>query len=130
MKYYTTVEQSNKLVELNIPVDTADMSYILTTNKAGNEIWELQTHPPYDEFGEIPCWSTEALLDILDETIVTEEDDEYRLNFGKDGTSYYMFYEDVYRLVNNVIDELDFSCSTLLECAFEMIVKLKEMKLI
>ena len=133
MKYYTTVEQSNKLVELNIPVDTADMSYILTTNKACNEIWELQTHPPYDEFGEIPCWSTEALLDILDETIVfgTEEDcHEYTLHFGKDGTSYYMYYKDTEFVSNNIVDELDFSCSTLLECAFEMIVKLKETKLI
>ena len=64
-KYYTTIEQSNRLVELNIPVDTADMSYRLTTNNAGNEIWELQTHTPYDEFSEIPCWSTEALLKLL-----------------------------------------------------------------
>lgn len=129
-KYYTTIEQSKKLVELGIDVDTADMSYILTTNKYDEHIWQPMLDQPSIRFGEIPCWSTEALLDILDETIVTEEDDEYRLNFGKDGTSYYMFYEDVYRLVNNVIEELDFSCSTLLECAFEMIVKLKEMKLI
>lgn len=126
MKYYTTIEQSKKLIELGLNPMTADMLYTSLDNFKEPWVWNSKPgmHP-----SDVPCWSTEALLDILDETIVTEEDDEYRLNFGKDGTSYYMFYEDVYRLKDNVIEELDFSCSTLLECTFEMIVKLKELKL-
>lgn len=125
---YTTIEQSKKLVELGINFDTADMSYILTTNKYDEHIWQPMLDQPSIRFGEIPCWSTEALLDILDETIITNENEEYYLAFGKDGTSYYMY---CYRLKKNGrINELDFSCSTLLNCAFEMIVKLKELKLI
>lgn len=139
MKYYTTIEQSKKLVELGIDVDSADMSYrytyCLLIDGEPKEDWLLEPYKPFDECGEkqLPCWSTEALLDILDDIIVfgTEEDcHEYTLHFGKDGTSYYMYYEDTEFVANNIVDELDFSCSTLLNCAFEMIVKLKEMKLI
>jgi hypothetical protein len=153
MKGYTTIEQSKKLIELGIDADTADMYHSIIpesiTNENGNlthNIGVIQSvhnvtfsdikrtlENVYDKYNEvqfIPCWSTEALLDILDETIVTNEEDEYTLHFGKDGTSYYMHYEDAYRSMNNIIDELDFCCSTLLNCAFEMIVKLKEMRLL
>lgn len=134
MKYYTTIEQSKKLVDLGIDVNSADMyyPYYLEFDKYPSTPLALDDElKNYQLIGEdIPCWSTEALLNILDEIIVIDENEEYHLAFGKDGTSYYMFYEDVYRLVNNVIEELDFSCSTLLTCAFEMIVKLKELKLI
>ena len=146
MKGYTTIEQSKKLIKLGIDVDTADMFYGYT---APYEHSDCMYDGGYDEIpypkdflklnanfsesdydGKLPCWSTEALLDILDETIVTDEGEEYILQFGKDGTSYYMYYKDAYRSMNNRIEELDFSCSTLLKCAFEMIVKLKELKLI
>lgn len=149
MKYYTTIEQAKKLIEIGIDTNTADMHYGYT---APYEHSDRMYDGGYDEIpypkdflklnanfsendydGKLPCWSTEALLDILDETIVfgTEEDcHEYALHFGKDGTSYYMYYEDTEFVANNIIDELDFSCSTLLNCAFEMIVKLKELKLI
>ncbi len=142
MKYYTTIEQSKKLVELGINVNTADMinmcySYTFDGKEYTNCKYKLrlleENEEPFMPELNIPCWSTEALLDILDETIVfgTEEDcHEYTLHFGKDGTSYYMYYEDTEFVANNIVDELDFSCSTLLNCAFEMIVKLKEMKLI
>lgn len=129
MAGYTTIEQSRKLIELGIDVNTADMFYDnpdLLNNPP--EIIVNHNYPFNDS--DIPCWTTEALLDILDETIVTNEEDEYTLHFGKDGTSYYMHYEDAYRSMNNIIDELDFCCSTLLNCAFEMIVKLKEMRLL
>lgn len=137
MKYYTTIEQSKKLVEIGINVNAADMyyPYYLEFDKYPSTPLALDDElKNYQLIGkDIPCWSTEALLDILDETIVfgTEEDcHEYTLHFGKYGTSYYMYYEDTEFVANNIVDELDFSCSTLLNCAFEMIVKLKELKLI
>lgn len=134
----TTIEQSKKLVELGIDVNTADMHYdeydvnVDKLHEKGIEVFPTVNKHKNAEY-KLPCWSTEALLDILDDIIVfgTEEDyHEYTLHFGKDETSYYMYYEDTEFVANNIVDELDFSCSTLLECAFEIIVKLKELKLI
>lgn len=70
---YTTIEQSEKLVELGLNPDTADMYYFCDPTPAGNVmhptliIVEKHLHsrlPEYDK-GDIPCWSLSALLGII-----------------------------------------------------------------
>lgn len=57
--YYTTIEQSKKLIELGLNPDTADMC-----------IWESEgklyvyVHKP-DDINCIPCWSLGALLEVM-----------------------------------------------------------------
>ena len=61
----TTVEQSKKLIELGIDVNTADMmwTYDFTIGRInGLNVISTQLKP---EENDIPAWSLSALLDIL-----------------------------------------------------------------
>lgn len=72
MKYYTTIEQSKKLLELGLNPKSADMYYFLDPTPLGNiytpSLMFIEKHlksriPEYDE-GDIPCWSLGALTEI------------------------------------------------------------------
>lgn len=70
---YTTIEQSKKLLELGLSPETADMFYFLDPTPAGC-IYHLTVpqigfgvktrEPEYDK-GDVPCWSVEALLELI-----------------------------------------------------------------
>lgn len=148
---YTTIEQSKKLVELGIDVDSADMYHSIVpevlkkeNGNLSHNIGVIQTvhnvtfsdikrtlENVYDKYKEvqlIPCWSTEALIKLLPREI--HRTDNYILNnisvYPNKG--YCVSYRN---LSNYEYKELIMYVSdTLLECAFEMIVKLKETKLI
>lgn len=122
---YTSIEQAKKLVELGIDADTADMYWatdiemVITTPYVSCLNGEKNI-PAYKD--AIPCWSTEALLKLLPREI-----NDYSLKdinptiTGKYKISY--SYRGMY-------DEFTITRDTLCECAYETIVKLKELKLI
>ena len=58
---YTTIEQSQKLKELGLPSSTADMIYVTPIRKYPEVM--IKNHQ-YNK-GAIPCWSTEALFQLL-----------------------------------------------------------------
>lgn len=121
---YTTIEQSKKLVELGIDVDSADMYWatdiemVITTPYVSYLNGEKNI-PAYKD--AIPCWSTEALLKLLPiETngyimrdIHSTIKRKYKIAYSYRG-----------------YDKFAIICDTLCECAYETIVKLKELKLI
>lgn len=126
MAGYTTIEQSRKLIELGIDVNTADMFYDnpdLLNNPP--EIIVNHNYPFNDS--DIPCWSTEALMKLLPRNIYTKDNfvlndiqaykDNYRISYTN--LSYYE-----YKYV------IECKYDTLIECAYNMIVKLKEMRLL
>lgn len=130
----TSLEQSKKLMELGIDIDTADMhystwtilnegEYILSPNQ-GETIEELQ-----EDYGNqvIPAWSLAALLDILESEIDGEEGETYELNIEKDGTWWNIWYRERY-------DEADpietTSTEELVDACVEMVIKPKEMDLL
>lgn len=126
-KICTSVEQSKKLIELGIDVNTADMhystwtilngEYILSPNQ-GETIEELQ-----EDYGNqvIPAWSLTALLDMLDYEVVDAEGESCYLKIDKDDIEYQIRYEDRW---NSGIETKWYD--NLLDAAFEMILKLKE----
>ena len=126
-KICTTIEQSKKLIELGIDVNTADMhystwtilngEYILSPNQ-GETIEELQ-----EDYGNqvIPAWSLTALLDMLDYEVVDAEGESCYLKIDKDDIEYQIRYEDRW---NSGIETKWYD--NLLDAAFEMILKLKE----
>ena len=64
-KICTTVEQSNKFIELGIDVNTADMCYcqiVLSSNKT--EPKPIAVPPKHPE--DIPAWSLSALLKLAE----------------------------------------------------------------
>lgn len=83
---YTTLEQSKALMNLGLDEKTADLT--ITSNSITPYI-----HIKGLERGnkEYPCWSAEALLEILPDDIHTN-DTEYYLHTWKDGTKWYIQY--------------------------------------
>ena len=61
----TTIEQSQRLVDLGINTKTADMSYVLSRNLAPR--LTLLTDTPNGLLRTIPAWSLSALINLLPE---------------------------------------------------------------
>lgn len=99
----TSIEQSKKLIELGIDINTADMhystwtilnegEYILSPNQ-GETIEELQ-----EDYGNqvIPAWSLSALIQVLPITIVDSWTDYCLMLDIKAKMPRYVKYGDVY----------------------------------
>jgi hypothetical protein len=119
-KICTTIEQSKKLLELGIDVDTADIYLYEGTD--GNYYPEF---PIERDYGDIPAWSLSALLELMPFHII-ENNKRYgfyqRKGLNPQGETYCFEYksntgERLYKTnhLNNPID-----------AAFEMIVWLKK----
>lgn len=102
-KICTSIEQSKKLIELGIDINTADMhystwtilnegEYILSPNQ-GETIEELQ-----EDYGNqvIPAWSLSALIQVLPITIVDSWTDYCLMLDIKSKMPRYVKYGDVY----------------------------------
>ena len=125
-KICTTIEQSKKLLELGIDINTADMhystwtilngEYILSPNQ-GETIEELQ-----EDYGNqvIPAWSLAALLSIIPKHI---GDSVFRMDMGE--TDIALWFDD---LSSGTVDENlpDITEENFVDAAFEVILKLKE----
>lgn len=88
--YYTTIEQSKKLLELGLNPTTADMYYFLDTTPAGNiyipSLMFIEKHlksrmPEYAK-GDIPCWSLGALLELIPNYQLQTQDKNVGLLFS------------------------------------------------
>ena len=127
-KICTSLEQSKKLIELGIDVNSADMYY----SRADVALGEMESYPNIlhcEEIGDdIPCWSLAALLKVLPIEVYIEIDnvcctlDISRDTLGKWFVSYH----------NKSYGSSLVTCSSkeLIDACHEMIVKLKEKKLL
>ncbi len=133
MAGYTTIEQSRKLIELGIDVDTADMCFDLIAESEWYGYPISKNLCSDDILGTlIPCWSTEALMKLLPRYIYTKDNfvlndiqaykDNYRISYTNISYTNLSYYE--YK------DVIECKYDTLIECAYNMIVKLKEMRLL
>lgn len=95
MIYYTSIEQSDKLLELGLPLKSADMFY----NEEPDEIYPKnivdtkcpsvirEEHKHYLEEYGIPCWSLGALLEVMPES--------YQLTKGKNNKYQFMLFHNL-----------------------------------
>lgn len=132
MKSFTDIEQSRKLAEI-LPVESADMWW--AERYAGRvEGWKyiVEETPVYylsfikpsdgncsqDKIKDIPCWSLAALLDVLPEGVIEKY---YYPNLQKENGEYSIAYgnEELLCIADNPID-----------ACYEMVIKLKEQKLL
>ena len=128
MKLYTDINQSKKLVEI-LPIDSADMwwverkpVYYLSFTKPSKENYSQDT------IKDIPCWSTQALLDEIPYTLLNKDNEDLKLHIEKDEEQYYLFYEneyngDMFEIETDMYDDLVDAC-------VEIILKLKEKNLL
>lgn len=133
MKAYTDIEQSKKLTEI-LPIESADMS--INHNLFHNMTTALTT--PYKKLHEffsgdtpdttLPCWSLAALLDQLEDVICDEDGNEWELVLKKENVQYDIYYLNICGEQDNI--ELDRFYDDLIDCCYEMILKLKEKDLI
>ena len=140
---YTTIEQSKKLLELGVNSDSADMCYktIDVDNAESDEdcVFDL-VHRPYSEYLKyvgpmgldykaIPCWSTEALLQLLPKAI-TSKRTGYKYTFALHPGAvkkWYICYErdvEPYNERNSTITV--FTDDSLVNAAYEMKLWLSE----
>jgi len=109
-KICTSLDQSKKLVELGIDVNTADMYYVNSDiDKVVIRNWKDEMHDEDD----IPCWSLVALLSVIKPV----NDNTYTIRGTLDGGAFISFDE----VTNVMYQEKD-----IIDAAFEMVCWLKE----
>ena len=108
MKICTDLEQSKKLIELGININTSDCSWILSP-RDGHYILSLTA--PLDD--DIPAWSLSTLLNLLPNL----NNKQPILTKGKFTGLWYCYYEDE-------IDTMTYDNA--IDAVFEMIILLNE----
>lgn len=109
----TTIEQSKKLIELGIDVNTADMRY----SPLNSDIPWVWVGKPLIEKDAILAWSLSALLGLIKPV----NENTYTIQGTLDGGAIISFEE-----VTSVVFQED----NILDAAFEMVCYLLENKLI
>lgn len=79
--YYTTIEQSKKLLSLGVGRETADMAYFYWKNSHTKEsgiddVPTILNKLPIED-ADVPCWSLGALFDLLPHRITGFDGIEY-----------------------------------------------------
>lgn len=130
--YYTSIEQSRKLIEAGLNPNTADMSWIAPRRAHITDCPEtpiimdiyLESIIPKDK--RTPCWTTGALIDLLpfEIHIAGNKNLLYQLRFGKAETEFWITYESPIADLkgsfigfNTVIDKCDMTC-----CIYKMVL--------
>lgn len=123
MKSFTDIEQSKKLAEI-LPIESADMFYVYDRH-----LDKFYGDTPYVGYRvlnidvDMPCWSLAALFDILKDKCGYFE--LVYLKRTSDGRANSL--EDVYRFSTDVYDVYK---TEVVDACVEMILKLKELKLL
>lgn len=132
-KSYTDLEQSKKLEEI-LPLKSADNVIVSFGGREGTktvvmpkETFDIIRTPFADIRETNVCWSLAALLDVLESEIDGEEGETYQLKIDKDGTWWYVWYEEEYDDENTIETK---STQDLLDACYLMIVKLHEQNLL
>lgn len=137
IKSFTSLEQSKKLAEI-LPIESADMfcADVFDKDKETHSYnfhilstWGCNT---FEELKDkenkflhfIPCWSLNALLDIIPKRI--KDYNVLRIDINEKDTA--IWYDEIGYGVNN--DLPDITKETAIDTCYEMILKLKEKNLL
>lgn len=122
-KICTSIDQSQKLIELGIDINTADMCWCSRKLQWGEIKETIIAYPmlPIQEKSEVfkytPAWSLTALLGLIPESIDDNTDNFTQLEMTKKSISY-VFSDGMLRI--------GFLKENLIDTAFEMVCWLKE----
>ena len=133
IKAYTSLEQSQMLVEKGLDTKTADMFWQHVMNEHnGKDFWKAETKQlwwkPFTTDNYIPCWSAVRIMALLPDEIAIDKDSikmkMYHLSIEKyEPWRYYIAY---YR-TNFITDEIDVlhevdSLDSPLDALYEMLI--------
>lgn len=119
-KICTSIEQSKKLIELGLDVETSDMFYWY-----GENIIRIGGNEAQSEYFDVPAWSLSSLLGLMPFHII---EDNVRYEFqivkglNKEGGTYKIKYKGYTSLFETIM------YNNPIDAAFEMIVWLLENK--
>ena len=118
MKSYTDLEQSKRLSDI-LPHESADIRFCFSHTLGGR----ITGHDPMigrePALGTIPCWSLTALIELLPNKIVVNNEN-YFLNFTKNNVEYRGIGTwDGQKCISTKAENL-------LDACYNMIVKLKK----
>ena len=122
IKSYTDLSQSKKLAEI-LPLKSADMRYEAYYVSPKDGIIEYEKHPHFAKCIEncISCWSLDALLNLIPDSIYENTDDFAQLEITKRSVGYHDINDNI------VIGTL---AGNLVDACVDMIVKLHEINLL
>lgn len=133
-KIATTIEQSKKLLELWIDPNTADMYWEYDSFQGFHRLELFEDGFPKNlNKDDIPAWSLSALLSLLPLSISKEKGYPYLLEwqFWNDNSLRYVNpYSDERECLVDIYSDHDEKLKDCIDTVFEMIVYLKENKLI
>jgi len=142
-KIATTIEQSKKLIELGIDLNTADMTWEkVAKSLTEDSYWKLiigldisikNNLFSYRNGYVFPAWSLSALLSLLPISVSKEKGYPYYLEwqFWNDNSLRYVNpYSDKRECLVDIYSDHDEKLKDYIDTAFEMICYLKENKLI
>ena len=118
-KICTSIEQSKKLIELGIDVNTADMDYVPFTNNPAEYDCVINVWNNEHEEDWIPAWSLSALLELIPDKI-SINNESYYLSFTKKGVEFRG------PITWDGQKAKTFEMDNILDAAFEMVCWLKE----
>lgn len=121
MKAYTDLEQSKKLIELGIDVNTADIIYNIL------DVSYIRHDTPIDKY-HTPAWSLTALMEVLPSYI-----GDYSKTLYYDKGEWYCTYSDDCAYSDDgefMITIGETHADSAVDAVVEMIVKLKEKDLL
>lgn len=127
MKAFTDLEQSKKLAEI-LPIESADMYYsndytcpkIITKYDISfaNVLYGAYNMRFFKIFGNTPCWTLAALLDVLKDNIKIEK------------TQFDQSNDFTYSIIGDGYDYATCEHENLVDACVEMIIKLHEQNLL
>lgn len=123
-KICTSLEQSKKLIELGIDINTADMlwTYDFTVNDI-NCLNVISKHLKPEE-NDIPAWSLAALLNIIPKRIK----DFNILQIAIAEKDFSIWYDEIGYGVNTELPDITMEFSV--DACYEMIIKLHEQRIL
>ena len=124
IKSFTDLQQSKKLAEI-LPLESADMIYVHTTDLEGDEHYDIDFRNNQPLFEDDVCaWSLAALLEIIPKHI--KGYNVLRIDIGDNDTS--IWYYEVGCGVNN--DLPDVTKEYTIDACYKLILKLHELNLL
>lgn len=118
IKSYTDIEQSKRLSDI-LPHESADMRFCFSHTLGGRITGHYPMIGREPSLGTIPCWSLTALIELLPNKIVVNNEN-YFLNFTKKNVEYRGIVTwDGQKCISTKAENL-------LDACYNMIVKLKK----
>jgi len=131
-KICTSLEQSKKLIELGIDVNSADMYY----SRADVALGEMESYPNIlhcEEIGDdIPCWSLAALLGVLPIVYINNKKEicgPLHIDITDSETPFVLWYVNPLHK-GSIVELKTKEYDNMIDACHEMIVKLKEKNLL